>query len=67
MGINNETFCKPEPPAYMRSTANGYFLTPVVQAHHVEFSPDFLEIATATGLYACSFLKVVYKVFYTGY
>ncbi|ODN03973.1 hypothetical protein Ocin01_02729 [Orchesella cincta] len=50
LGINH-TFCMPEgePGPETENKRGPNFMSPIVQAHHVQFSPDFIEVASATG------------------
>jgi len=49
LGINY-TFCVDEPESPEIASKKGpYFMGPIVQSHHVRVSPQFFEVATATG------------------
>ncbi|CAL8110111.1 unnamed protein product [Orchesella dallaii] len=50
LGINH-TFCMPdgEPGSEAEARRGANFMSPIVQAHHIQFSPDFIEVASATG------------------
>lgn len=64
LGINH-TFCMPdadepvtgassgtengETPATRKNQRGPFFASPIVQAHHFQLAPDFIEVASATG------------------
>lgn len=60
LGINN-TFCMPEGEEPVtgssesaslsagKSRRGPFFASPIVQAHHFQLAPDFIEVASATG------------------